>query len=166
MSNNQLLYIIESDDFSINELNFNGIDMTDPALQGYIDGVYAKSALLMEADQEGVVSHEYLEVIANSQLDAAASEKMIAYCAAYPEIGVDELTKKVQSEVTLNEEIQRLEAEEQAEKANIALLKDDYVDNVEDAVQRGDVSQAGDVYAEESEAIEEAINNNSIELDL
>ena len=115
MSNNQLLYIIESDDFSINELNFNGIDMTDPALQGYIDGVYAKSALLMEADQEGVVSHEYLEVIANSQLDAAASEKMIAYCAAYPEIGVDELTEKVQSEVTLNEEIQRLEAEEQAE---------------------------------------------------
>jgi len=79
MNNNNLLYIIEAENFSaaIGDGTFTGIDTNSQEFPYYMEGRVMKSEILMNELSKAEIPYECLEVIANSQLNELDSEALI-----------------------------------------------------------------------------------------
>lgn len=98
MNNNNLLYIIENENFSaaISDGTFTGIDTTSSEFPYYMEGRIMKSEVLTDELSKGEVPYEYLEIIATSQLNQIESEDLISKIKNH-DLSMEEVFKLVET---------------------------------------------------------------------
>jgi hypothetical protein len=150
MNNNNLLYIIENEDFSanINDGTFTGIDVNSPEFPYYMDNRFLKSQILMNELSEGEVPYEYLEIIASEDLISKIKNN---------DLSKDEMFKYIETNI---EDLESHKELEESNKIKTHTIARDMLVEVISQSDMKDLDILVDLHTEEEQEIDK--NNNEL----